>query len=412
MTSDIKDKKLPTGWERVRLGDISEIVYGYTARANPDAVGPKYLRITDIQDGAVDWSRVPSCEISPRDESKKGLRHGDIVVARTGSTGKSFLVSQPPRAVLASYLLRVRVNDSVLPEYLAYFFNSDRYWSHISDASRGSVQANVNARILGNMPIPIPPLAEQRRIVARLNAQMAVVERAKAAAREILDAADALNAAIVLEMMPYLGHHLEDFWKWAKLGEVCEINPRRPPKLAIEPDAKTTFVPMESVDGKSGAIVQPQERQFAQVSKGYTHFKNGDVLFAKITPCMQNGKHAIASGLLNGFGFGSTEFHIIRHSDAVTPEWIHNFIRQPSVLREAERHFRGAVGQQRVPKEFLINLEIPIPPLAEQRRIVALIDGRLAAARRLQSAARDGLDAIESMPSALLRRAMGDGDGG
>lgn len=202
MPGDPNSEKLPMGWKWVRLGDLSEIVYGYTASANPDAPGPKYLRITDIKDGTVDWSQVPSCEINQSDEAKKELRHGDIVVARTGSTGKSLLVRQPPRAVLASYLLRIRVNDSVFPEYLAYFFNSARYWNHIADSSRGSVQANVNARILGNMPIPLPPLAEQKRIVARLNAQMAVVDRAKAAAREILDAAEALNSAIIRELMP------------------------------------------------------------------------------------------------------------------------------------------------------------------------------------------------------------------
>ena len=160
MPGDPNSEKLPMGWKWVRLGDLSEIVYGYTASANPDAPGPKYLRITDIKDGTVDWSQVPSCEINQSDEAKKELRHGDIVVARTGSTGKSLLVRQPPRAVLASYLLRIRVNDSVFPEYLAYFFNSARYWSHIADSSRGSVQANVNARILGNMPIP-PPAARR-----------------------------------------------------------------------------------------------------------------------------------------------------------------------------------------------------------------------------------------------------------
>ena len=184
-------------WKWAKLGEVSEIVYGYTARANPNALGPKYLRITDIQDGAVDWSRVPSCEISRRDEEKKSLRHGDIVVARTGSTGKSFLVRQPPRSVLASYLLRVRVNDSVSPEYLAYFFNTDSYWQHISSASRGSVQANVNAKILGNMPIPIPPLAEQRRIAALIDERLAASARIAAAARGGLDEIEAMPSALL-----------------------------------------------------------------------------------------------------------------------------------------------------------------------------------------------------------------------
>ena len=190
------------------------------------------------------------------------------------------------------------------------------------------------------------------------------------------------------------------------LGDVCKINPRRPAKLAIEPDAKTTFVPMAGVDGESGTIAQPQVKNFSEVSRGYTYFEEGDVLFAKITPCMQNGKHAVASGLLNGFGFGSTEFHVVRTSDAIMAEWIHSFLRQPRVLTEAQRHFRGAVGQQRVPKEFLIDLSIPLPPLAEQKRIVARLNAQMAVVDRAKAAAREILDAAEALNSAIIRELM------
>ena len=155
-------------------------------------------------------------------------------------------------------------------------------------------------------------------------------------------------------------------WEWAKLSEVAHINPRKSSHIPFAPDTPTTFVPMESVDGETGTIASPETRPLIEVSKGYTYFEEGDVLFAKITPCMQNGKHAIARDLINGMAFGTTEFHVVRPGTRVTADWVHKFLRQPSVLAEATRHFRGAVGQQRVPKEFLVNLSIPLPPLPEQ----------------------------------------------
>src|SRR5437879_177790 len=141
-------------------------------------------------------------------------------------------------------------------------------------------------------------------------------------------------------------------WRWAKLGEIGEINPRRPKGFRRDDRAPTTFVPMAAVDAIRGVIAGPQIRPYKAVANGFTYFAEGDVLFAKITPCMQNGKHAIATGLIDGLGFGTTEFHVLRPLDYVTSEWIHYFVRQPSFLREAEENFRGAVGQQRVPPEF------------------------------------------------------------
>ena len=199
-------------------------------------------------------------------------------------------------------------------------------------------------------------------------------------------------------------------WKWAKLGDVCMVNPRRPTGFDWDPHTKTTFVPMPSVDGQTGAITQPQERIFAEVSRGYTYFEEGDVLFAKITPCMQNGKHAIASGLGNGFGFGSTEFHVLRPSGAVLSEWVHKFLRQPSVLAEAVHHFRGSVGQQRVPKEYLHSLQIPLPPLSEQKRIADLLNQQMAYVEKARKAAEEMLEAAQALPGAFLRQAFPAGD--
>jgi len=179
-------------------------------------------------------------------------------------------------------------------------------------------------------------------------------------------------------------------WRWVRLGEVCTINPRRP-KIRRNLDEPTTFVPMMSVDEKSGTIVSAETRPFKEVKKGYTYFEEGDILFAKITPCMENGKSAIARGLYGDIGFGSTEFHVLRPKELVIPEWIWLYIRQRSFRERAKEAFRGGVGQQRVPQKFLEDYLIPVPSLSEQKRIVARINdlfSRIREAKRLRQEAQ------------------------
>jgi type I restriction enzyme, S subunit len=157
-------------------------------------------------------------------------------------------------------------------------------------------------------------------------------------------------------------------WAMPRLGEICEINPRSKPDLAL--DDEVSFIPMSAVDERSGKIVAGSARHYREVMKGYTPFIEGDVLFAKITPCMENGKAAIARGLVNGVGYGSTEFYVLRHGKLVLAEWIFFFLRMDAVRMRAAGSFQGAVGQQRVPESFLTGFRVPLPPVGEQHRIL------------------------------------------
>lgn len=163
-------------------------------------------------------------------------------------------------------------------------------------------------------------------------------------------------------------------WEWVPLRVACLINPRRP-RLERADDVPTSFLPMSGVDEVDGAIVSLEERPFKEVARGFTYFEEGDVLFAKITPCMQNGKCIVARGLHGCIGFGSTEFHVLRPGSRLTADWVHRFLRRLAFRLEAKEHFRGAVGQQRVPEDFLASSLIPVPPNIDiQRRIVARIE--------------------------------------
>jgi type I restriction enzyme S subunit len=157
------------GWLTKKVKDICHSPqYGYTASAQHQAVGPKFLRITDIQNGKVDWDTVPYCSC-PQVE-KYRLGHEDILFARTGSVGKSFLVQDPPEAVFASYLIRLRVGPAILPEFLYWYFQSSLYWEGVFMGIEDGNRPNMNGSKLANLEIPFPVnLSEQRRIVEYLN---------------------------------------------------------------------------------------------------------------------------------------------------------------------------------------------------------------------------------------------------
>ncbi|MCY4341339.1 MAG: restriction endonuclease subunit S [Gammaproteobacteria bacterium] len=187
------------------------------------------------------------------------------------------------------------------------------------------------------------------------------------------------------------------------LGDICTVNPRAG-KTACLDDTSVSFVPMAAVDESAGEIAVRQQRPFAEVAKGYTSFEDGDILFAKITPCMENGKVALARNLANGIGRGSTEFHVLRPGERALGEYIYHFVRQPGFREEAKRNFTGTAGQQRVPKQFMQNASIPLPSLDEQRRIVAILN-RAAKIERLKKQAQEQLR--EFIP-ALFVKMFGD----
>lgn len=160
-------------WIEKELAEISKINYGYTEKASSQPIGPKYLRITDIQENGVDWETVPYCKCSDEDYTKYALETGDIVFARTGATtGKSYLLENPPIGVFASYLIRLKINskDVILPKLIYYFFQSGIYWKEINEGITGAAQGGFNASKLGKMKISFPiSTNEQKQIIDRLD---------------------------------------------------------------------------------------------------------------------------------------------------------------------------------------------------------------------------------------------------
>lgn len=188
------------GWTKKRLGNIANINYGYTESASFEQVGPKFLRITDIQNNRVDWSCVPFCKVPPGDYPKYKLSDGDIVFARTGATtGKCYLVANPPEAVFASYLIRVQLRATeLLPKFVNLFFQTAIYWDNIRSGVSGSAQGGFNATKLGELVIPYPKtLKEQHSLIAKLDALAAETQRLEGIYRRKIAALESLKKSLL-----------------------------------------------------------------------------------------------------------------------------------------------------------------------------------------------------------------------
>jgi type I restriction enzyme S subunit len=182
-------------------------------------------------------------------------------------------------------------------------------------------------------------------------------------------------------------------WVHSTLGTACRINPPKPKLNELSDDLPVLFVPMAAVDEVTGTISEAHSRPLGEVRRrSYRTFEPNDILFAKITPCMENGKAAIVPDVPSGLGFGSTEFHVLRPAENVNGRYIWHFVRREQFRRMAERHMTGSVGQARVPVSFMEEFPIDLPPPDVQSRIVRLLDhtsdladsvsDRLGAARR------------------------------
>ena len=324
------------------------------------------------------------------------MHDGDIVFARTGATvGKSYLIKRlRQNAIYASYLIRVQTFDLILPEYVKLFFESGYYWDQIELGSVGIGQPNVNGTILGNLNIPLPSFAEQKRIVLKIERWFSLIDQIeqskadlqttiKQTKSKILDLAihgklvpQDPNDEPAIELLKRInpdftpcdnGHYenLPGSWCLTDIKSIFTINP----KNKVADDVIAGFVPMTNIaDGYSNEF-RFEPRLWGHIKKGFTHFAEGDIVVAKISPCLENRKSAIVTSLPNGIGAGTTELFVFR-SQCVLPEYGLYFFKSDSFINHCAGTFNGVVGQQRVSKSIIESIKFPLPPLSEQKRIV------------------------------------------
>ncbi len=387
------------GWKIKRLGDVCEKVdYGHTASAKEAGDGPKFLRITDIQNGSVAWHSVPVCECEPNKLKKYILQRGDMVFARTGATtGKSYLVADcPNNAIFASYLIRVRPKTQVSPPYLAYFFQTPDYWEQVSTSSSGSAQPGVNATKLKNLQVPLPPLPEQERIVAILDEAFAAIATATANAEKNLANAQELFESELNRVFSQKG----DGWVERPLGEVYDVRDG----THDSPKYHTTGFPLitsknlkrEGLSFEKVNLINEQD--YAKINQRSAVHK-GDVLFAMIGTI---GNPIIVT-VEPSFAIKNVALFKVPHGQSGA--FLKYYLASKQVISKMMQEAKGTT-QKFVGLGYLRKFPINVPLLAKQLEVVESLDELSTETQRLESIYQDKLAALTELKQSILHKAF------
>ena len=387
-----------TNWKTTSLCEISNINYGYTEKATIEKKGPKFLRITDIQNNNVHWDSVPYCKIVKSDLSKYQLFKDDIVFARTGATtGKSYLIKDVPEAVFASYLIRVQINDnSLLPSFLYKYFQTLKYWETISQGTSGSAQGGFNATKLGSLIIPHPPIPEQKRIVKILDKAFTALDKAKENAEKNLQNSKELFDSYLQSVFAEPG---ED-WEEKRLGEVCDIIGGGTPSKAIKSFYNGDIFWATVRDMNSDLITDTDCKITIEAVKNSSTniIPKGNVVIAtrvglgKI--CLLENDTAINQDL-KGI--------IPKSKSNILIRYLFRWLKSISFLI-AKEGTGATVKGVRLP--YIKSLVIPLPPLTEQKQIVDKLNTLTAETKRLESIYKKKVANLIELKKSLLKKAF------
>ena len=422
--------EIPESWRWVRWGDLSQsIQYGYNAPAQ-DVGRIKMVRISDIQDGKVLWDTVPYCEIREEEIPTYLLQKNDILFARTGGTvGKSYLVKDvPEESIYAGYLIRTRYSSLLCPEYMKYFMESLLYWDQLRNGTIATAQPNCNGKTLSKMILPLPPLAEQKRIVAKIEELLLYVDR-YAAAYEKLEQFNAkfpedmkksiLQYAIqgkLVEQRPEEGtgeelyqqiqtekqrlikegkikmekplpeisedevpFDIPESWKWVRIGALTYNWGQK------TPDSRFCYIDVGSVNNtshtlnKENTVVEAKDAS----SRAKKIVKKGDVIFATIRPYLKN--ICIIDKNFPCEPIASTAFAVMHCPEGLLNKYLYYYLLSPTFMRFANARDKAkGVAYPAIGEKDFFNGIIALPPVAEQKRIVAKLEEILPLCERLK----------------------------
>ncbi len=434
ITEDEKPFDIPENWMWVRIASITTL---NPKNELPDDFETGFIPMPCVADG---YRNEHTFEGKKWGEIKKGFTHfadGDIGVAKITpcfQNRKSVIFKKLPNGFGAgtTELSIVRVIDELINrEYLLWFFKTDYFISNGKKSFTGTAgQQRIHKDYLANCVFPLPPLVEQKRIVEKIEELLPLIDRYEAAwsrlegfkqrfpgdmQKSILQMAiqgklveqrpeegtgeelykliqeekQALIKAGKIKKEKPLQEITEDekpfeipeSWMWVRIASVTHMNP----KNELPDDFEVGFIPMPCVaDGYRNAHTY-EVKKWGEIKKGFTHFADGDIGVAKITPCFQNRKSVVFRDLPHGYGAGTTELSIVRVIDElINREYLLWFFKTDYFISNGKKSFTGTAGQQRIHKDYLANCVFPLPPLAEQKRIVARLEELLPLCERLK----------------------------
>lgn len=424
VSEDGQPYKAPNNWVWTRLGEYINFATDYVANGSFASLKENvkmfkeenYALMVKTQDFSNNFSQ--SLTFTDRHGyeflKKSSLFGGELILSNIGSIGKVFRVPHLNRPMtLASNSIMIKCYDDQHYDYLYYFLLSPIGTELLLSISTATTVRKINKTDLKTISIPLPPLTEQQRITERIESLFEKLDRARELVQSTLDSfkprkASILHKAFTGELTAKWRAENDvgrDSWSETSIGNECIVNPKRTDIKGASENIFVSFVPMPSVSDVLGEITNYISRPLVEVKKGYTSFEEGDVIFAKITPCMENGKSAIVGKLQNGIGFGSTEFHVLRCNESMDAKYLYHLIRSQKFRDKARSVMTGAVGQQRVPKGFIQEYKIALPSLPEQQEIVRILDNLFEQEQKAKELSNI-LDQIDLMKKSILARAF------
>ncbi|MFA6424725.1 MAG: restriction endonuclease subunit S [Phycisphaerae bacterium] len=339
------------------------------------------------------------------------FRDGDVLVAKITpcfENGKRAIAKNLINGIgFGSTEFHVlRPKERVSPDWIFYAISKNDFRNIAKSQMTGTAgQKRVPRRVLDEYKIPVPDKNEQNAITEIIETQFTRLDATIKSLKTMKYKLEIYRKSVLKVAFEGKLVSAKSKWRQEKLSIVCEINPSKKEIKDLARDTEVSFVPMAYVSG-NGKIISKDKRTIKEVISGFTYFKDGDVLLAKITPCFENGKKAIAVDLTNGIGFGTTEFHVLRPKKDVTAEWIFYNLSREDFKAIAIRSMAGAVGQQRVPKTTLENFEIPLPDKSEQIEVIQEIESRFSVIDKVSVVIDNSLKKAEHLRKSILKAAF------
>ena len=389
--------EVPEGWVWTTLGEVGTWQSGGTpSRSNKTYYGGNipWLKTGELNDGLISYIPESITEEAVANSSAKINPTGSVLIAMYGATiGKLGILTFP--ATTNQACCACIEYEVVAQMYLFYFLLSQR--TAFIEKGGGGAQPNISKEIIVNTYIPLPPLSEQHRIVAEIKKWFTLIDQIeqgktdlqttiKQTKSKILDLAihgklapQDPNDEPAIELLKRInpdftpcdnGHYpqLPDGWCYSTIKEVFIINPRN----KVDDDVEVGFVPMANITDGYNNTFKYEKKRWGKIKTGFTHFADGDIAVAKISPCLENRKSVVLKGLPNGIGAGTTELHVFR-SQFMDIQYGLYFFKSDYFISQCVGSFNGVVGQQRVSKNIIEDIIIAIPPINEQKRIVYTI---------------------------------------
>lgn len=290
-------------------------------------------------------------------------------------------------------------NELVLSKEYLYYYLQFFDWDKETENDVKLKGKTLNKEKLKKIQIPLPPLATQQKIVEKLDAIFAEIERATLATEANVKNAEALFQSYLTEVFNSIEYK-------KSIKELCVIKPPKSETKKLKETDLVSFMPMEALGINQKNATANQTKNLKSVAGSYTYFANDDVLMAKITPCFENGKLGIARELVNGIGFGSSEYVVFRTKEMLNNEWLYYFLSQSTFRNEGAKHMSGAVGHKRVTKEFIENTEIPLPNINEQLKFVRSFDSLKKFTSEIAGNSNIKLNELIKLKQSILKQAF------